>query len=75
MDITNAANAAKEIRSDKQNSWYFPLAQEADIVIADFDSATFGEWKATGNAFSHGPANASFATGYPLMQALPLTGL
>jgi len=38
------------------------MAQEADIVIADFDSASFGDWKATGNAFSHGPANASLAT-------------
>ena len=33
-----------------------------DIVIADFESGTWGDWVATGDAFKHGPAEAKLAT-------------
>ena len=37
------------------------FAQRSEIVIADFDSPTYKDWKATGDAFSHGPADATLA--------------
>lgn len=37
-------------------------AESGDIVIADFESNTYGDWKATGTAFSHGPASRELAS-------------
>ena len=37
-------------------------AEPGDIVIADFESNTYGDWKATGTAFSHGPASRDLAS-------------
>jgi fructan beta-fructosidase len=36
-------------------------ADSDDIVITDFESKTYGDWKATGDAFRHGPASAELA--------------
>ncbi len=33
-----------------------PSPGRPDLVIADFDGPTYGDWRATGNAFVHGPA-------------------
>src|SRR5471030_3147231 len=33
------------------------LAAQPDIVVADFEGATYGDWKATGDAFGSGPAH------------------
>ena len=30
-----------------------------DVLIADFESETYGEWKATGEAFGSGPAQGT----------------
>jgi sucrose-6-phosphate hydrolase SacC (GH32 family) len=32
-----------------------------DIVIADFEGKTYGDWTATGSAFQHGPADGDLA--------------
>jgi fructan beta-fructosidase len=32
-------------------------AQQSDIVIADFEGKTYGEWKTTGTAFGNGPSS------------------
>ncbi len=41
---------------------------ESDIVIADFESETYGEWKVTGEAFGPGPAKGT------LPRQLPVSG-
>ena len=35
------------------------LAQEPDIVIADFEGSNYGDWKVTGTAFGGGPAQGT----------------
>jgi fructan beta-fructosidase len=36
-------------------------ANRDDIVIADFENQTYGDWKSTGNAFGNGPVSAELA--------------
>lgn len=36
-----------------------PKRQASDIVLADFEGATYGAWKATGDAFGSGPARGA----------------
>src|ERR1700677_4755384 len=43
-------------------------AAPPDIVIADFESDTYGEWKTTGEAFGSGPAHGT------LPGQMPVTG-
>ena len=35
------------------------LADEPDLVIADFEATTYGDWKVTGEAFGPGPARGT----------------
>ena len=43
------------------------LASAADdIVIADFESDTYGDWKTTGDAFGTGPAHGAFPNQHPV---------
>jgi fructan beta-fructosidase len=39
------------------------IAAQPDIVIADFEGETYGDWKTTGDAFGSGPAHGSAAAG------------
>jgi sucrose-6-phosphate hydrolase SacC (GH32 family) len=43
-------------------------ADRADIVFADFESPTYGDWKAEGTAFGEGPAEGT------LPNQMPVTG-
>ena len=43
-------------------------AAQPDIVIADFEGETYGEWKTTGEAFGSGPAHGT------LPGQMPVTG-
>jgi fructan beta-fructosidase len=45
-----------------------PPPERADILIADFEGETWGEWKATGTAFGTGPAKGT------LPNQMPVTG-
>lgn len=36
-----------------------PLAAAEDVLIADFEGPTYGEWKTTGDAFGAGPARGT----------------
>src|SRR5437764_10783853 len=51
--------------------WLSPMvkaADRADILIADFEGATYGDWKTTGDAFGKGPARGT------LPGQMPVTG-
>src|SRR5580700_746969 len=39
---------------------------DADIVIADFEAATYGAWTVTGDAFGTGPAQGALANQMPV---------
>ncbi|MGC3958527.1 MAG: hypothetical protein QM813_11475 [Verrucomicrobiota bacterium] len=41
-------------------------AQEPDIVIADFEAATYGKWIVTGTAFGAGPVNGALPDQMPV---------
>ena len=41
-------------------------AKEKDIVIADFEGDTFGDWKVTGDAFGTGPAHDTLPNQHPV---------
>src|SRR5215831_12138693 len=43
-------------------------ADRADILIADFEGETYGDWKTTGTAFGKGPARGT------LPNQMPVTG-
>ena len=43
-------------------------AERADILIADFEGDTYGDWKTTGEAFGSGPARGA------LPGQMPVTG-
>ena len=42
------------------------LAAQPDIVIADFEGDTYGDWKTTGDAFGSGPARGTLAGQMPV---------
>ncbi len=42
------------------------LAAEPDILIADFESASYGDWKAEGEAFGDGPARGQLPGQMPV---------
>jgi len=42
------------------------LAQEPDIVLADFEGANYGDWKTTGTAFGTGPARGTLPGQMPV---------
>src|SRR5262249_35664707 len=49
--------------------WMAGVARaDDDILIADFEGETYGEWKATGEAFGAGPARGT------LPNQMPVTG-
>lgn len=39
--------------------WAVALALAGDILVADFEGATYGAWKTTGTAFGRGPAEGT----------------
>ena len=41
-------------------------AVDADILIADFESSDYGDWKVTGQAFASGPARGTLPTQMPV---------
>src|ERR1700726_1842582 len=45
-----------------------PPAEAPDILIADFEGETYGDWKTTGDAFGSGPARGT------LPGQMPVTG-
>src|SRR5216684_2674118 len=45
-----------------------PRGEDADIVFADFEGETYGDWKTTGTAFGKGPARGA------LPGQMPVTG-
>jgi beta-fructofuranosidase len=45
-------------------------AETNDIVLADFESETFGEWKAIGDAFGGGPAHGTLTNQQPVTDFL-----
>lgn len=45
-----------------------PAQDRPDIVVADFEATTYGEWKTTGEAFGPGPAQGT------LPNQMPVTG-
>ena len=42
-----------------QNASANPLSENHDLLIADFEGDTYGDWKATGEAFGPGPAKGT----------------
>jgi fructan beta-fructosidase len=46
--------------------WTGPLADAADIVIADFEGPDYGAWKVEGEAFGSGPARGTWPNQQPV---------
>ena len=44
----------------------FLYAQRPDIVFADFEGETYGDWKTTGTAFGKGPARGTLPGQMPV---------
>src|SRR4051812_40957667 len=42
------------------------FAQSADIVFADFENDTYGQWTVTGTAFGSGPVTGTLANQMPV---------
>ena len=40
-------------------AWVSASLAAEDLVVADFEGDTYGEWTVTGNAFGEGPARAN----------------
>jgi fructan beta-fructosidase len=43
-----------------------PAADRKDLLIADFEGETYGDWKATGTAFGNGPARGTLPGQMPV---------
>lgn len=54
---TNAANPHAFYRATNPSAW--SPAVSRDVVLADFEEATYGAWVATGAAFGSGPAEGT----------------
>src|SRR4051812_36154984 len=63
ISVTAGINFAKRIMC---RAWAFAglgvgiaQAQMPDVVVADFEGASYGDWRVTGTAFGQGPAQGT----------------
>ena len=45
--------------NDEKKGAVLLSSQQSDIVLADFEGTTYGEWKTTGTAFGNGPSSGA----------------